>query len=311
LESTEAFDVAVFDVGACNLINSHAPGLLFTKEGTRVIAELLLRTITSVPKVVSLWRRFPIGSVELRTRYGAWARPQYAYGTFHAARQAKALGLAGISVIEFGVAGGDGLLALERVAGEVARYFGIRISVLGFDTGEGMPSPTDYRDVPYVWGAGFYKMDQARLKKQLSPATRLMIGDVKQTVQHLQDVPDPIGFVAFDLDYYSSTKAAFAAFDLLQSTRLPRVYCYFDDIMNPEFACHNPWTGELCAIREFNEHRAEVKLFPLHMLRWMRPHAEAWNEQIYILHDFQHPLYSVNLMEKLRAQSSGVPSAEH
>ncbi len=269
-----------------------------------MIGDLLLRTVTSLPKVVSLWRRFPVGSVELRTRYGAWARAQYAYGTFHAAHQAKLLGLEGISVIEFGVAGGDGLLALERVAREVAQYFGIRISVLGFDTGEGMPDPVDYRDLPYVWGAGFYKMDQARLKDRLSRDTKLVIGDVRQTVQQLMDTPDPIGFAAFDLDYYSSTKDALTAFDLPHSTRLPRVYCYFDDIMNPEFACHNPWTGELCAIREFNQDRREVKLCPLHLLRWMRPHSEPWNEQIYILHDFQHPLYSVNLMRKLRTQSS-------
>ena len=136
-----------------------------------VIGEVLLRSVTSVPKVVSLWRRFPIGSVALRTRYGAWSRAQYAYGTFHAAQQAKLLGLDGISVIEFGVDRGDGLLALESIAREVAHYFGIRISVLGFDTGEGMPSPADYRDLPYVWGKGFYRMDEAKLRKQLSPGT--------------------------------------------------------------------------------------------------------------------------------------------
>jgi hypothetical protein len=263
-----------------------------------VIADVLLRTVTSVPKVVSLWRRFPIGSVALRTRYGAWSRAQYAYGTFHAAQQAKRLGVDGISVIEFGVGDGDGLLALESIAREVADDSGIRISVFGFDTGEGLPSVTDYRDLPYVWGKGFYKMDQAKLRKQLSPSTRLVIGDVGQTVRTLAQAPDPIGFVAFDLDYYSSTVNALAAFDLPHSTRLPRVYCYFDDIFYPEFACHNPWTGELRAIREFNEGREEIKLCPLNMLRWMRPHPEPWNEQIYVLHSFQHPLYCVNIMPK-------------
>jgi hypothetical protein len=263
-----------------------------------VIAEVLLNSVTSVPKVVSLWRRFPIGSVALRTRYGAWSRAQYAYGTFHAAQQAKLLGLDGISVIEFGVGSGDGLLALENIAREVADYFSIRISVLGFDTGEGLPGVTDYRDLPYVWAKGFYKMDQVKLRKQLLPSTQLVLGDIRQTVQNLLHVPDPIGFVAFDLDYYSSTVPALMAFDLPHSTRLPRAYCYFDDILYPEFACHNPWTGELCAIREFNDEHKEIKLSPLHLLRWMRPHHEPWNEQIYVLHDFQHPLYSVNIMPK-------------
>jgi hypothetical protein len=263
-----------------------------------VIGEVLLRSVTALPKAVSLWRRFPVGSVALRTRFGAWSRAHYAYGTFHAAEQAKLLGLAGISVVEFGVGKGDGLLVLEKIAEEVARYFGIRISVWGFDTGEGMPSVTDYRDLPYVWEKGFYKMDQARLREQLSPGTHLVIGDVKETVQTLSRAADPIGFVAFDLDYYGSTKHALTAFDLAEGTRIPRVYCYFDDILYPEFACYNPWTGELCAIREFNEERAELKLAPLHLLRWMRPHPEPWNDQIYILHDFHHSLYSVNIMPK-------------
>lgn len=264
------------------------------------VGELFLRSITSVPKVVSLWRRFPVGSVALRTRYGAWARPQYAYGVFHAARQAKLLGLHGISAIEFGVAQGEGLVALQGIAREVAQSIGVRITVLGFDTGAGMPDAVDYRDLPYVWRKGFYKMDQAQLKQRLAPETQLVIGDVAETIPSLARVPDPIGFVAFDLDYYSSTTRALAAFDLPHRTRLPRVYCYFDDILYPEFACHNPWTGELCAIREFNEQRSNVKLCPLHLLRSMRPHPEAWNDQIYVLHDFHHPLYSVNIMPKSR-----------
>lgn len=262
------------------------------------IGDVVLRSITAVPKVVSLWRRIPIGSVALRTVYGAWARPQYAYGTFHAARQANLLGLKGISIIEFGVAGGSGLLAMETIAQEVGNYFGIQINVFGFDSGEGMPGASDYRDLPYVWSKGFYKMDQPGLRKRLRPQTNLIIGDVGSTVSHLAEAELPLGFVAFDLDYYSSTKQALRAFDLPQPSRLPRVYCYFDDILYPELACHNPWTGELCAIREFNEEHPNVKLSPLNLLRWLRPHPEPWNDQMYVLHDFHHPLYSVHLMKE-------------
>jgi len=263
------------------------------------IGDVVLRSLTAVPKAVSLWRRLPIGSVALRTRYGAWDRPQYAYGTFHAARQAKLLGLKGISVIEFGVAGGSGLLALEAIAREVGDFFGIQISVFGFDTGEGLPGATDYRDLPYVWGKGYYRMDEAKLRDQLRADTELVIGNVRDTIQTLARIANPIGFASFDMDYYSSTKHALAAFDLPQSTRMPRVYCYFDDILYPEFACHNPWTGELCAIREFNEEHSDMKLCPFHSLQWLRPHPEPWNDQIYVLHDFHHPLYSVNLMKEV------------
>jgi hypothetical protein len=263
-----------------------------------MIGDRLLRWVTSVPEVLALWRRFPIGSVEVRTRYGAWRRPHYAYGVFHAARQAKLLSLGGISVVEFGVARGNGLVALQTIGQEISRYFRLNVSVWGFDRGEGMPEPCDYRDLPYVWGGGFYKMDETGLRKRLQRGTHLVLGDVRQTVRELWNVTDPIGFVSFDLDYYSSTRAALTAFDLPQSTRLPRVYCYFDDVMWPEYACYNPSSGELCAIREFNEEHDDLKIYPLHMLRWMRPHAESWNEQVYVLHDFHHPKYSVNLMLK-------------
>ncbi len=251
-----------------------------------------------MPEVVSLWRRVPIGSVAVRTRFGAWQRPHYAYGVFHAAQQAKLLGLPGIAVIEFGVAGGNGLINLQNIARETAGYFGLNISVWGFDSGEGMPNASDYRDLPHVWGGGFYRMEESKLRGHLDPGTRLVLGDVKDTVASLRNASEPIGFVSFDLDYYTSTKAALTVFDLPQSSRLPRVYSYFDDTIWPEYACHNPWTGELRAIREFNEEHDEVKLCQLHLLRWMRPHAESWNEQIYVLHDFQHPLYSENLMLK-------------
>ena len=109
---------------------------------------------------------------------------------------------------------------------------------------------------------------------------------------------EPVGFIAFDLDYYSSTKDAFQVFVENPETRLPRVYSYFDDIYWPEPACHNPYIGELAAIREFNEEYEFLKLCPINMLEWMLPYQSAWQEQIYVMHDFHHPLYSVNITPK-------------
>jgi hypothetical protein len=261
-----------------------------------VLSDRVLPRLARVPGVRSLWSRFPVGQLSTRIRYGISARPMYAYGVYRAASMAKQLGLGSITAIEFGVAGGRGLLALEDIADEVARDLNIEISVLGFDSATGMPGATDYRDLPYVWEKGFYQMDEALLRSKLRHA-RLVLGNVAETIPRFLDdagVP-PIGFVAFDLDYYSSTRDAFGIFGGKPESRLPRTWCSFDDIMWPETACHNEFVGELCAIREYNEQHEKLKLCPIHMLAHMQPIPAAWHKQIYVHHDFLHPLYCVNL----------------
>jgi hypothetical protein len=261
----------------------------------QAMIDRILARATQIPGVRSLWRRFPVGSLDMRVRYGVFDRPHYAYGVYFAADLAKRLGLRAISVIEFGVAGGQGLLALERIADMVAKQLAIEIYVVGFDSGLGMPAPVDYRDVPHVWDTGFYKMDVPKLRAVLAPSTELVLGPIEETVPVW--VPRAsIGFVAFDLDYYSSTKSAFRLFQRESAGMcLPRVYCYFDDLMWPEHACHNDYIGELCAIREFNQEESDKKICPIHMLRHIRVHASPWNEMMYVFHDFRHPLYCQNL----------------
>jgi len=261
--------------------------------------ERILRRLTQLPGARSLWCRFPVGPLRLRVRFGISPRPHYAYGVYSAAELAANLRVPAISAIEFGVAGGRGLLALEGIADEVSRTLGVAIEVYGFDSGSGMPAPVDYRDLPYVWGQGYYAMDQHTLRASLKGA-QLIVGDVVETVPDFVRTPGiaPVGFVAFDLDYYSSTKAALRLFDGAPESHLPRVYCYFDDIMWPEIACHNEYTGELCAIREFNAEHPHSKVAPIHMFSHMRPHPAPWNEQMYVFHDYQHPLYCVNITPK-------------
>jgi hypothetical protein len=77
----------------------------------------------------------------------------------YAADQARREGHTVIAVIEFGVAEGRGLLALEAHAAAVERVTGIRIHVYGFDSGGGMPReqattaiiPTSGRPVTSAW----------------------------------------------------------------------------------------------------------------------------------------------------------------
>jgi hypothetical protein len=76
------------------------------------------------------------------------------------------------------------------------------------------------------------------------------------------------------------------------------VFCYFDDIIYPAHACHNEFVGELLAIKEFNAAHEHRKIAPIHLLRHMRLIPAPWNEQMYVMHDFGHPLYCVNITPK-------------
>ena len=59
-------------------------------------------------------------------------RPQYLLGVLSGADQARREGVDHISVIEFGVAGGNGLIALQRWARAVEEETGVRVDVYGF-----------------------------------------------------------------------------------------------------------------------------------------------------------------------------------
>ena len=107
-----------------------------------------------------------------------------------------------------------------------------------------------------------------------------------------------IGFVAFDLDYYSSTKAAFTVFEGPETSHLPRVYCYFDDVVSNALGCMNEYVGELLAIREYNEGHPDRKVCRINGLRVHRPRWEIWQEQMFAFHNFSHSQYSVLVIPK-------------
>jgi hypothetical protein len=119
-------------------------------------------------------------------------------------------------------------------------------------------------------------MDQAALRAKLQSA-KLVIGDVAVTVkQWLRDsIESPLGFVAFDLDYYSSTKAALALLDGPESTHLPRVHCYFDDLAAGDQSCMNRYVGEYLAIDEFNAAHEDRKICLIEQTAHQSPELRA------------------------------------
>ncbi|NEU14270.1 hypothetical protein G3T14_19370 [Methylobacterium sp. BTF04] len=230
--------------------------------------------------------------LDLKIRYDALDRPQFAYGIYHAALQAKALGYEAMSALEFGVAGGNGLIAMERVAAEIGARLGLRIEVYGFDTGAGMPPAVDHRDAPFIWRAGQFRMDFDALAQRLATA-RLVIDDVEAGIKTFAETmkPAPIGFISFDMDYYSSTKKALALCERNHDLFLPRAFFYFDDIVGDDSELHCEFIGELLAIREFNDTHADMKIASIHGLASKRAIPDHWHVKTFVHHRFAHPRY--------------------
>jgi hypothetical protein len=205
---------------------------------------------------------------------------------------AKVLGLPRVSVIEFGVAGGRGLLVLEKISELIERKTNVGIDIFGFDSGVGLPKAQDFRDQPNMWLEGQFPLDRAKLEPKLSRA-KLCLGPVKETIPpFVAGNPAPVGFVSFDLDLYSSTRDALLLFKSNYVSLLPRVVSYFDDIFGHTY---NDYCGERAAITEFNSSNGPAKICPIYGLRYFIPRFardDLWPDGMYFAHFFEHPLYS-------------------
>lgn len=236
---------------------------------------------------------------EWRIQFDAVERPHLAYGMFVAAMQAKAIGLSGITCIEFGVASGGGLRAMEKYVDlirSIPEFSQFGFDVVGFDRAVGLPETLDVRDLAYWFEPGIFEVDASEVRRSLRFA-RYIVGDVKDTLKELGDVSrNPIGFVSFDLDHYTSTKDALQVFDLPSSSRLPRVICYLDDIIGiSDLTFMGVCVGEEAAIREWTDNHPHLPLAKMSHLRDKRPLSLHYNEKYYCLHDMQHPLYNTPL----------------
>jgi hypothetical protein len=221
------------------------------------------------------------------------ARPQYTWSLIHSALIAGRLGFKRVSALELGVAGGNGLLALEDAADAVSEATGVAIEVHGFDSGRGLPAPLDHRDAPYLIGAGDFSMDEERLRTRLRRAT-LHLGPVAETVAAFVTAGHPpVAFAAFDLDYYSSTRDALALLAAPPERLMPRLLAYFDDILGYPWGMTN---GPRPAIAEFNsEHGAKRLVDELRGLRYVVPATEfhaRWTEAMFLVHVLDHPRYN-------------------
>jgi hypothetical protein len=229
-------------------------------------------------------------------------RPAYVWGVLQGAGQVQTCRIPRICAIGFGVAGGRGLLALERIGAKVSEITGVQVHVIGFDTGTGLTSPIDHRDVPNLLWTGRFPMDVEALGKRLTTAS-LVLGPIAETLpRFLHGQPPRVAFVSVDVDLYSSTVDCLRLFDATPSLLVPRVYCYFDDIHGYTYSDCN---GELLAIAEFNASHPRRQICKIHGLKFFAPSRfrdTKWVECFYIAHVFDHELY---------AERSSIATPEH
>lgn len=255
----------------------------------------IAKTLGHIPDVDSSYSALPyLDAVyeRFKRRECKNVRPTYIWPMVQAAFLASSLDEKRISALEFGVAGGNGLLALEKVADAIEKHFPVKVDVYGFDSAQGLPKPEDYRDLPNLWPESGYPMDVPRLRERLNRA-ELILGLVSDTVsQFIESKPAPIGFISFDLDFYSSTVHAFDVLKADYKFLLPRVHCYFDDILGYTCAHHN---GERLAIAEFNEAHIKRQISQIYGLRYRLGKQDRnanWTEKMFMTHFVDHPLYN-------------------
>lgn len=239
------------------------------------------------------------GSMRDKIRFDLIHRPNYAFGLLAAADMARFCGLQRITAIEFGVAEGAGLKNLCEVAALITAETGVAFEIVGFDTGGGLPELQDYRDHPEIWAAGdFAGVDRSALELSLPPHARVIWGDIRDTLSRFIETlsPEcPIGFVANDLDLYSSTFASFELYQTQPNRLLPVVVNYFDDTHGSPTRIgslfRNRWCGQFAAIDDFNKQHDMRKIDRLYTLHARRPmDKELWLEQMFALHVLDHPL---------------------
>ena len=180
---------------------------------------------------------------------------------------------------------------------EIVKELGIQIHIQGLDAGTGLPESSDPRDLLYVWPPGSFEMDVAKLKRRLNGRAEVILGDVAVTAKQVSFPADaPLGAIMFDLDMYTSTKDAFALF--LHDNLLPRVWCYFDDIVGDESHAYSDEIGVRAAIKEFNASWSPLEKHLSQAYVFKNQFPEEWHQRIYVYHNMKHPHYNTCLSDQ-------------
>lgn len=254
--------------------------------------EDLRRVLTGLERRVLGEQRWAKRRSDFRERelWGVVERPYYAYGMLRAADLARYFGKKKVTVCEFGVAQGAGLINMIELGEQITRETGVEFRIVGFDTGEGLPTVDGYKDHPELWSVGDFPMvDRDALLSRLAGRAEMIFGDLKDTADDFRETIEPeapIGFVSIDVDIYTGTVSAFRSLTGRPEQYLPAVSMYFDDV-DSFFA--NEWCGGLAAINELNEAHELRKISRDRSIPGVRPaKATDWYQRMYVYHVLDH-----------------------
>lgn len=157
------------------------------------------------------------------------------------------------------------------------------VEVVGFDIGSGLPEPQDFRDHPEIWHGGQFAMSkdwEALDSFARDAGAKLIIGDLRQTLEDFSLGTSTLAFASVDVDLYQSTVPILDWLGTLGSNSLlPATCIYFDDVFTNW--TYSNFSGEALSIREFNDAQATRKI-----------ELKDKGLKLFALHDFDHDFRS-------------------
>ena len=115
------------------------------------------------------------GTYRTKILFDLIMRQHHAYGIDRACQIAKYYNHNEISILEFGVANGAGLINMQEISNKLEKIYNIKINIYGFDMGNGMPRSKDkLKDHPDIYSSGDFPMDIKKLKTKIGKNPALL-----------------------------------------------------------------------------------------------------------------------------------------
>ena len=230
------------------------------------------------------------GSTRDKIYWGLLQRACYAYGMLRAADLAAIGGRQKVTVCEFGVAAGKGLLNMIQLADLIRADTGVEFRIVGFDSGEGLPELKGCKDHPEIWNCGDFPMaNRQQLQEAIAGRAEMVFGDIARTAPAFAanlSPSAPLGFAAIDVDLYSSAVSCLESLRGAPDGYTPAVSLYLDDV---GVFFSNRWCGELAAVEEFSAANEFRKIDRDRSLPGNRPGKyQWWYDRMRVCHILDH-----------------------